>query len=253
MRPIHAFALAVAVWILGGAIPEVEARGALRLTVTTTPAPNGTYSPRNAVAVWVQTQGGVFVKTVGQWVSIRQPYLVAWRQAAGATDIDAVIGASRVNHAEPLTLVWNLRDRQGNPVPDGTYTIRLELAEGNSTAAGQNNQGTFTFVKGPSPQTQMNLANGGFTNVSIVFDPSSVTCGDGLVDGPDEKCDFMIRAGMPGACPASCETTDTCAPAELEGIPELCSAECVPGPRITACVDGDRCCPAGCSEAEDVD
>jgi uncharacterized protein (TIGR03382 family) len=255
MRRIRVIVLVAAACILGGATPPVEAKGSVKLTVTTTPvpAPNNVYSPNNAMVAWILGPNGAFVKTIGQYVAIRQPNLVAWRQVAGNTDIDAVVGASRLNHAQPLTLLWNLRDRQGNPVPDGTYTIRLELAEANSTAAGQNNQGTFTFIKGTAPQTQTNLANGGFTNVSIEFDPNAVTCGDGFVDGPDEKCDFTIAAEMPGACPATCVAADACLPVQLQGVGDLCSAECVAGTPITACVNGDGCCASGCSDADDSD
>ena len=56
--------------------------------------------------------------------------------------------------------------------PDGTYTIRMEASDTNATTAGQNNQGTFTFVKGAAPQMQTGLSNGGFTNVTINFTPA---------------------------------------------------------------------------------
>ncbi len=255
MRLIRPIVLVAVAWILGVSTSPVEARGSVKITFTTTPvpAPNNVYSPANAVAVWIQNQGGTFVKTIGQWVAVRQPHLVAWQQAAGTADVDAVSGPSRVNHAQPLTVLWNLKDRQGNPLPDGTYTIRLELAEANSTTAGQNNQGTFTFIKGPAPQTQTNLTNGGFTNVSIEFDPAAVACNDGTVDDPEEKCDRGIAEGMPGACPATCATVDACMPVQLQGDPMLCSAECVAAAPITACLDGDGCCADGCSAADDND
>jgi len=34
-----------------------------------------------------------------------------------------------------------------------------------AVAAASNDQGTFTFVKGPQPQMQTGLTGGGFTNV----------------------------------------------------------------------------------------
>jgi uncharacterized protein (TIGR03382 family) len=225
----------------------------VKVTFTRTPAPATTYAPANAVAVWIQDQAGAFVKTVGQWVDIRQQHLVAWQQAAGLNDTDADSGASRLDLVGPLTVIWNLRDRQGNVVPDGTYTIRLELAQDNSTQPGQNNQGTFTFIKGPAPQMQTGLTNGGFINVSIEFDPNAVACADGTVDGPEEKCDRAIAEGMPGACPATCAVEDACRPVQLQGDPMLCSAECVAGEPITACANGDGCCAEGCSAAEDND
>jgi uncharacterized protein (TIGR03382 family) len=255
MRPIRAFAFAVAALILGAATPSAEAKGSVKVTFTTNPvpAPNNTYSPANVVAAWIQNQGGTFIKTVGRWADVRKPHLVAWTAAAGATDADAVTGASRASHAQPLTVLWNLRDRQGNLVPDGTYTIRLEVAEDNSTTQGQNNQGTFTFIKGPTPQNQTGLTNGGFSNVSIEFDPNAIACNDGFVDAPDEKCDPGIAEGLDGACPTTCAVADACMPVQLQGDPMLCSAECVAGPPITACVGGDGCCAPGCSEADDND
>jgi hypothetical protein len=123
------------------------------------------------LAVWITNQGGTFVRTIDRWASIRRQYLLAWTQAAGATDADAVSGATRSTHDDPVTITWDLRNRQNAIVPDGTYRIRLELADRNATAPNQNNQGTFTFVKGAQPQTQTGLTNGGFTDVTIQYTP----------------------------------------------------------------------------------
>ncbi|HWO24894.1 MAG TPA: MYXO-CTERM sorting domain-containing protein [Kofleriaceae bacterium] len=253
MRPIRAIALVVVAWILGAAAPAAEAQ-----------AP--------------------FVKTVGRWSAVRTQYLLSWRQGAGLNDVDAVTGPTRLNHTQPLTITWNLQDRQGAVVPDGQYKVRMELAEANSQTPAQNNQGTFTFTKGPAPQNQTNLANGGFTNVSLNFNPATpsltitvtttpvpapnnvfspnnvvavwiervTACNNGVIDGT-EKCDPAIADGMPGACPATCAAADACMPVALQGDRMQCTAECVAGAPITACVDGDGCCADGCSEAEDSD
>ncbi len=242
------------VGLLGTPSPEVEAKGSVKVTFTTTPAPVRTYTPNNVVAAWIQTGGGAHVRTVGRWSAVRTQYLLSYRQAATATDPlapDAVSGASRLSHADPLTVVWNLRDKAGNVSPDGTYTIRLELAESNANAIASNNQGTFTFVKGPNPQTQTALTNGGFTNVSITYDPNAVICGDGVVDAP-ETCDYTV----PGSCVVNqtgcAPAVDKCMPAVFQGDPMQCTADCAVQP-ITACADGDGCCAAGCDEASDAD
>jgi hypothetical protein len=223
----------------------------MRITFTTTPIP-GQYTPNNIVAAWIES-GGQHVKTIGTWTAVRTASLVEYVGKAPLNDAlnlpaDAVSGASRLNHNGSLTAAWNLRDRQGNMVPDGTYTIRLELAESNG---GTNNHlATFTFVKGPNTQVQNNLANGGFTNVTIDYDPNRVTCGDGLVDAP-ETCDFTV----PGSCVVNqtgC-ASNKCAPEVFQGDPMQCTAECVQQPPITACVGGDMCCPAGCDETSDSD
>jgi len=159
----------------GGDAPAADApaggTSSLQVTFTTTPTPGGgQYAPNNVVAVWIENQG-TFVKTIGRWADTRKQHLVAWTAKAGATDADAVSGATRANNTPPLTATWNLQNRLNAVVPDGTYTLRMELTDLNATTAGQNNQGTFTFVKGPAPQMQTALTNGGFTNVSIQFTP----------------------------------------------------------------------------------
>jgi hypothetical protein len=142
----------------------------LQITVTTSATTAPVYSPSHVLAVWVQDQGGAIVKTIGRYADIRKVALVAWQQKAGTNDVDAVSGATRIGY-QAATISWDLKNRQGTVVPDGTYTIRMEVADTNATTAGQNNQGTFTFVKGAQPQMQTGLTNGGFTNVSINFTP----------------------------------------------------------------------------------
>jgi uncharacterized protein (TIGR03382 family) len=244
----HWFAVLITAGILGSATATVEAKGSVTLTFTSNrvPAPNNTYAPNNVLAVWVQAAGGAFVKTVGRWSLVRTQHLVAWNTAAGVNDVDAVVSASRIADNGVETITWNLRNKQNAPVPDGTYTIRMEMAEANSNTAAQNNQGTFTFVKGPAPQVQTALTNGGFTNVTINFDPNAASCGDGIVD-PPEKCDDGPAGNCPRVCPAP---ADACMPSVVVGTPAMCNAECVVRP-ITACSNGDGCCPVGCETTDD--
>jgi hypothetical protein len=73
-------------------------------------------------------------------------------------------------------------------------------------------------------------------------------CGDGRVEA-GEKCDTGIDPGMPGACPATCETPAACQRFKLVG--SGCQTECE---LITlGCVGGDGCCPADCDPKKDSD
>lgn len=156
---------------VGSVLPDGNGPAPLQITATTTPN-GGEYVPDNVVAVWIEKADGTIVKTIGRWSRLRTNFLLAWGQKAGAGDADAVSGATRKNHDTPISVKWNLTDRTKQVVPDGTYTIRMELADTNATTAEQNHQATFTFVKGTAPQTQTALTNGGFTNVAITFDPA---------------------------------------------------------------------------------
>lgn len=148
--------------------PETPA-GSVRITATST-TKGGVYAPANVTAVWIEDAQGNFVKTIDRWASVRAQYLLEWNAAAGPGDVDSVSGASRSDHTTPLTIEWKLKVNQ-QVVPDGTYTIRMESAESNAVNPNENNEGTFTFVKGAAPQSQTGLSNGGFTNVSIEFTP----------------------------------------------------------------------------------
>jgi hypothetical protein len=248
------FGLGLVIALLGTAAPDAHAKGSVRITFTTQPS-GGNYAPNNVVAAWIQNAGGTHQRTVGIWSAVRTIYLRSYVAAVTTIEnnlpADAVSGASRLNHTGQLTVLWNLKDKAGNVVPDGTYTIRLELADRNSTAANQNNQGTFTFVKGPTAQVQTALANGGFTNVTVDYDPNRVACGDGIVDA-SESCDWTVA----GSCivnQSGCATADRCMPTVFTGDPMLCTADCVPAAPITECKSNDGCCLDTCTEANDND
>ncbi|MEZ4358772.1 MAG: DUF2271 domain-containing protein [Kofleriaceae bacterium] len=235
---------AVLTLLLAGLLSHKAVAGTLTVQLTTTPA-GGNYAPRNVVAVWIEDAAGAFVKTIGRWSAARTQHLVSWRAGAGTADADAVSGATRQNHNAPLTVTWNGKNRAGVDVPDGTYKVRMELADRNSTTATQNNQGTFTFEKTPAGFTQ-STAGGGFTNVSITYSQAAPTCDNGMVDA-GETCD------PPGSCPTSCQASaDACMPNVLVGSAATCTAACVVQ-AVTDCGAEDGCCPAGCTAANDVD
>lgn len=146
--------------------------GTLELAITTT-TNNGPYSPLNCSVVWIESPGGTIVKTIDRKCGVRSQHLVAWGMKSGGSgaDTDSVSGASRLNHTAPLSITWDLKDRLGGIVADGTYTIRMETTEANATTATQNHQGTFTFVKGAAVDARTGQMNNGFENVSITYTP----------------------------------------------------------------------------------
>lgn len=168
LRPVSRVALVLSLALTAPALAQQQG---LTVSFTTTPA-GGNYSPKNIVAVWIETSSGVFTKTIGRWAQTQKADLVAWRTKAGTSDTDAMSGATRPNHTTPptLTATWDLKNKSGVVVPDGTYTIRMELADRNSTATTQNNQGTFTFVKGATSSHQT-TSGGGFNGVVIDYVP----------------------------------------------------------------------------------
>ena len=78
-----------------------------------------------------------------------------------------------------------------------------------------------------------------------------VVCGDG-VRSPGEACDRAITAGLPGACPRTCDDGDACTADWATGTALGCSRACSHAP-VTACRGGDGCCPPGCDTTSDAD
>lgn len=219
---------------------------------TTTSAPGGTYAPRNADAIWIETcpdppacsQKGTFVKTCGRWANQRKQYLIDWVQQAGANDVDGMTSASRGDHTYPIQCTWNLTLKDGTVAPDAMYRIRLETVDADVSNDSNNHEGVFTFTKGPNPQTQTNLSNGGFSNTTITY-AAAAGCGNGVID-PGEACDGA-------SCPTECEaSTNACMPNTLVGTAATCTAQCQMT-LITACKDDDMCCPTGCTPDTDND
>jgi len=208
----------------------------LSVTATST-APGGQYAPKNIDAIWIEDGNGNFVKTIGRWAGTRIQYLLAWRGKAGTNDMDAVSGATRTSHQQPLVAKWNLRDRNNNVVPDGTYVVRMETADQNSGSTAQNHEGSFTFTVGPTAQKQTGLSNGGFIDVTVDYNLLANSCGNGAVEA-GETCD--------GNCVTECADLGIqCFESVVVGSAAACSAQCV-AMEIKYCSDDDNCCPAGC-------
>jgi hypothetical protein len=121
--------------------------GAAEFNMTfNTVQPGGGYKPKNIVAVWVTKSDGTFVKTILRYAGTRKSDLNSWIAAAGSSDADAVMGATRPSHTAPtlMTATWDLKNKAGAVVPDGTYIIKLECADGSRQAY------NFNFVSGVS-------------------------------------------------------------------------------------------------------
>ena len=251
----------LALVILGGFSSVVTAEPRLTVSFNSTQV-GAVWAPTNVVAVWIQgpkvgLNPGPFVKTIGRWADVRRDKLVAWRAVAGLNDVDAITGATRQDHFTKLTIDWDLKDKLGVLVPDGLYTIRMEMADGNSTAAAQNNQGTFTFTKGPAPELKMISedpppavpplvppARIQWTDITIDYNPKANECNNNIVD-TGETCD--------GNCPVDCPIADNaCMPNVLSGSAATCNAACAVQ-AVTSCVNADGCCAPGCGPNDDDD
>ena len=114
----------------------------LQLTVRTTAA-GGRFQPRNAGAIWIEDADGKWVKTLERWGERRAKWLTVFNEASEGDVTDAITSATLEMH-RVHELTWDLTDRTGCEVPDGSYAVRLELTDWSHT--GEN--GAIPFEKG---------------------------------------------------------------------------------------------------------
>ena len=156
-----------------GLLFAVHVYGASPFTLSFTTVDYG--SNENILAGYI-TQGATYINTIGvygQTVSYLKD-LSSWKAASGislytSVDADAYMGATRTtfSNPNPVVFVWDLQDKNGVVVPDGTYTVNLEIVN--------MNQGrqfySFDFVKDSVAGTRTVANSTYFTGISIAYVP----------------------------------------------------------------------------------
>lgn len=151
---------------------NAQTSGTLSVSVTTS-STGGNYSPKNIVAVWVETESGDFVKTLLAYAATRKTHLNTWEAsttAAGSiyNTTDAITGATKTSHGT-RTCTWDGTNISGTVVPDGNYKVWMELTDKNSTG----NYSSFSFTKGSSSEqlTPSNVPS--FSSISLEWIPTT--------------------------------------------------------------------------------
>lgn len=164
----------------GTAGPPPVAASAGTLTIDfNTVGIGGRYAPRNVGAVWILGPSGKFVKTLERWAAVRAVHLKKWASSgappwsaffgigAPPDELDAVSRATLGSH-QPHHLTWDLKDPAGMVVPDGKYTVSIELADDNSKASVS---ASATFDKGPAPASVSPPDMAPYTGLKIMYQP----------------------------------------------------------------------------------
>ena len=151
-----------------------QTSGTLTISTLTSQTTGATYAPDNIVAMWIVNSSGTFVKSTLIYANARQQYLFTWIASdVSLNKVDAVTGATQSSHGT-RTSSWNGKDVNEVLVPDGTYSVKMELTDKHA----QGNLGTFAFVKGPSAQTLTPTAVPSFSNISIKWTPIATALED---------------------------------------------------------------------------
>ena len=96
-----------------------------------------TYWQNHVVAVWIETPGGAFVKTIEDRSDNFRTMLARWRNQAGTNDYDAILGASQTSGTFLETATWDCAQlAQAGLVADGNYVVWFESVDSDSPGPG---------------------------------------------------------------------------------------------------------------------
>lgn len=148
----------------------VATRGTLTLEFTTQPlGQHKTYTPTNVGAVWIEDGSKNHIKTLDVWADERLPALFVWRKRGCARlEVDAISGATRPDHSQPHQARWEGDDLHGNPVPDGTYRLNIEVTE---TEGDYSSWSEIEFQKGTQAFTEMPADHPAHKGLRITYAP----------------------------------------------------------------------------------
>lgn len=147
----------------------------LNLVFTTTNA-GGPYGNRHVHVVWLTTESGQWVCTVGNdavnkravWANARASSLATWYKSnpAPKDDVNARTGATPTAYTT-YDINWNWRKLDGTLVPDGTYKIHFECT--NANGGNPQNYAVFTIVKSRTNWSLGPATQGGYVNVKLTY------------------------------------------------------------------------------------
>jgi len=151
---------------------DAQTSGTFTLSLNTTST--GGYSPEHLLAIWIENSTPAFVKTrLRRSQNGDLVHLGLWTSRTNSNIVDAITGASLATHGN-VTVTWNGTNVTGTVVPDGAYSVWVEMAWGDNLTTGKT-YSIFPFTKGTSAfqSNPSNLTN--FTNISLTWTPGSPT------------------------------------------------------------------------------
>ncbi len=151
--------------------PNVATDGTLTVTASVG------YSSPYYYAVWIKGTNGTFLRTITMYglSSGKTDYtsdLVHWFPESAKNRVNAVTGATKTSAMTNNVSTWNGKDQTNtNIVPDGTYTVSIEMS---SESYGTNSKYvTTTFTKGPAVVTLTPTAVSPISNVTVKWQPAN--------------------------------------------------------------------------------
>ena len=145
--------------------PNANTDGTLTVTA------NVTYNSPYYYAVWIKGTTGTFLRTITMYGQTSKYYadLAHWNSESATNKVNATTGATK-GSSGAYTSTWNAKDQANiNIVPDGTYTVSIEMS---SESYGTNSKYvSTTFTKGTSAVTLTPTNVSPISGISIKWQP----------------------------------------------------------------------------------
>jgi hypothetical protein len=161
-----------------------QTAGDFNFTVTTVNN-NKKYSPKNVLAIWIETGSGTFVKTLKLNAASKKQYLYSWIASSSQNTTDAITGSTLSSHTSH-NVSWNGTDISGSLVDDGNYKVIIEYTSEHA----QGPKASFTFNKSNSQVSLQPSNETYFNNISLSFTPSGATWISGFNTNVNESLVF---------------------------------------------------------------
>jgi len=161
---------------------DLYAQTAGTFTCSYTTVSTGGYTPKNVIAVWIETNSGTFVKTKLKYCSNGNlDHLATWTGKSGLNVVDAITGSTRTANGA-MTFVWNGTDVSATLVADGTYKVWIEFAWASSLTTGKTVE-PFSFTKGATADHQTPVSSANITGITLDWVPAGV----GIIEKQDKE------------------------------------------------------------------
>jgi hypothetical protein len=169
---------------------SVTAQTAGTLTFSFTPTSHTGYQgTKNALAVWIQTSAGGFVKTKLRYAGAgngTSDHLPTWAVNSGGTSTncmatacnktDATTGATLASFTAK-TITWDGKNvsgtTNGTTVADGVYKVTIESTWNHGTTG--TTVVSYSFTKGPNAVHLTPTGDANFSNIKLDWVPTSST------------------------------------------------------------------------------
>jgi hypothetical protein len=155
--------------------------GITQMTLTaSTSTCAGRYAPSHVAAIWVEDSQGLFVRSLNIYASIRLIHLRNFRAISGVTangtTVDGYAGATRDSfgpiYAKAGTTTidsWDLKNKAGVLVPNGSYFVKFEMVCQNTSTAQPIVMTSVPISIDGTSKVVTGTSGAGFTNIRLEF------------------------------------------------------------------------------------